>query len=137
VRTESEKKLPAGCTAIARNALNSDTYADQIAPSGTFLQLGAVGHSSPAQAVEFRSIDLPAGLGAIIAARNAGVRHFMYVSVAHPAPMIHASIAVRAECEAAIESAVPNATVLRPWNVLGPGHRVALSVGAGLPSFAE
>ena len=28
-----------------------------------------------------------------------------------------------AECEAAIESAGLNATILRPWYVLGPGHR--------------
>jgi uncharacterized protein YbjT (DUF2867 family) len=29
---------------------------------------------------------------------------------------------VRAECEAAIERAELNATILRPWYVLGPGH---------------
>ncbi len=37
--------------------------------------------------------------------------------------MMHAYIAVRRECEAAIESAGLNATILRPWYVLGPGHR--------------
>ena len=37
--------------------------------------------------------------------------------------MMHAYIAVRSECEAAIESAGLNATILRPWYVLGPGHR--------------
>ena len=37
--------------------------------------------------------------------------------------MMHAYIAVRCECEAAIESAGLNATILRPWYVLGPGHR--------------
>lgn len=31
-------------------------------------------------------------------------------------------IAVRAQCEEAIESAGLNATILRPWYVLGPGH---------------
>ena len=52
----------------------------------------------------------------------AGIRHFVYLSVAHPAPMMHAYIAVRSACEAAIESARLNATILRPWYVLGPGH---------------
>ena len=33
-----------------------------------------------------------------------------------------AYIAVRAECETAIEAAGLNATILRPWYVLGPGH---------------
>jgi len=47
----------------------------------------------------------------------------VYVSVAHPAPMMKAYIAVRQECEALIrESGLP-ATILRPWYVLGPGHR--------------
>jgi uncharacterized protein YbjT (DUF2867 family) len=36
--------------------------------------------------------------------------------------MMHAYIAVREECEAAIEHAGLNATILRPWYVLGPGH---------------
>ena len=34
-----------------------------------------------------------------------------------------AYIAVRAECETAIVAAGLNATILRPWYVLGPGHR--------------
>lgn len=37
--------------------------------------------------------------------------------------MMHAYIAVRTECEAAIDSAGLNATILRPWYVLGLGHR--------------
>ena len=80
-------------------------------------------HPSPAKASEFRRVDLVAGLGAVAAAKTAGIRHFVYLSVAHPAPMMHAYIAVRSECEAAIQSAGLNATILRPWYVLGPGHR--------------
>ena len=34
-----------------------------------------------------------------------------------------AYIAVRAECEALIRQRGLNATILRPWYVLGPGHR--------------
>jgi uncharacterized protein YbjT (DUF2867 family) len=85
--------------------------------------LVGVAHPSPAKAAEFRRIDLPAGLGAISAAKSAGINHFIYLSVAHPAPLMHAYIAVRAECENAIEAAGLNATILRPWYVLGPGHR--------------
>jgi len=36
--------------------------------------------------------------------------------------MMKAYIEVRAECERAIEQARLNATILRPWYVLGPGH---------------
>jgi uncharacterized protein YbjT (DUF2867 family) len=95
----------------------------QILPADTFVQLVGVAHPSPAKADEFRKIDLPAGLGAVAAAKSSGIRHFVYLSVAHPAPMMHAYIAVRSQCEAAIESAGLNATILRPWYVLGPGHR--------------
>jgi uncharacterized protein YbjT (DUF2867 family) len=122
VRPTSDKKLPPGCTTVVGNALDSQSYVHQIAPADTFVQLVGVAHPSPSKAAEYRRIDLPAGLGAVTAAKASGIRHFVYVSVAHPAPMMHAYIAVRTECEAAIESAGLNATVLRPWYVLGPGH---------------
>jgi uncharacterized protein YbjT (DUF2867 family) len=123
VRAGSEHKLPAGCTAVPGNALDGDSYRGKISPADTFVQLVGVAHPSPAKAAEFRRVDLPSGLGAIAAAKSAGIRHFVYLSVAHPAPMMHAYIAVRSECEAAIESAGLNTTILRPWYVLGPGHR--------------
>jgi uncharacterized protein YbjT (DUF2867 family) len=46
----------------------------------------------------------------------------VYVSVAHPAPVMKAYIAVRTQVEQAIRDAGLNATILRPWYVLGPGH---------------
>jgi len=123
VRPGSEKKLPAGCTAVPGSALDADSYAQQIAPADTFVQLVGVAHPSPAKAAEFRKVDLVAGLGAVSAANAAGIRHFVYLSVAHPAPMMQAYIDVRTECEQAIRAAGLNATILRPWYVLGPGHR--------------
>ncbi len=122
IRAGSEKKLPPGCAPVFGNALDGESYAAQISPADTFVQLVGVAHPSPAKAPQFRQIDLPSGLGAIAAAKTAGIRHFIYLSVAHPAPMMHAYIAVRTECEAAIESAGLNTTILRPWYVLGPGH---------------
>src|SRR5436305_950073 len=122
VRPGSEKKLPAGCVGVVGNALDGGSYADKISPADTFVQLVGVAHPSPAKAEEFRKIDLPSGLGAVAAAKQAGIRHFVYVSVAHPAPTMHAYIAVRTECEAAIEAAGLNATILRPRYILGPGH---------------
>ena len=59
----------------------------------------------------------------IAAAKAAGIKHFIYVSVAHPAPMMKDYIAVRTEVESLILSSEMNATILRPWYVLGPGHR--------------
>ena len=123
IRPGSEKKLVKGCTPVLGNALDGRSYAGKIAPCDTFIQLVGVAHPSPAKGDEFRRIDLPSGLGAVAAAREAGVKHFVYLSVAQPAPMMKAYIEVRAECEKAIRDAGLNATVLRPWYVLGPGHR--------------
>jgi uncharacterized protein YbjT (DUF2867 family) len=122
IRSGSEKKLPTGCTPVYGNALDGDSYSAQIAPADTFVQLVGVAHPSPTKGAEVRRIDLPSGLGAAAAAKSAGIRHFVYLSVAHPAPMMQDYIAVRTECEAAIEAAGLNATILRPWYVLGPGH---------------
>lgn len=123
VRSGSENKLPTECTAVTGDALDPDSYAHKIGGADTFVQLVGVAHPSPAKAAEFRRIDRTAGLGAIAAARSAGVRHFVYLSVAHPAPLMHAYIAVRVECEAAIGNSGLHATIVRPWYVLGPGHR--------------
>jgi uncharacterized protein YbjT (DUF2867 family) len=66
---------------------------------------------------------LTAALGAIAAAKEARVGHFIYVSVAQPAPVMKAYLEVRAECEDMLRKSGMNATILRPWYVLGPGHR--------------
>jgi uncharacterized protein YbjT (DUF2867 family) len=123
VRPQSQGKLPSGCEAVSGNALDASSYREHIKPATTFVQLVGVSHPSPAKAAEFRSIDLVAGREAIAAAISAGIQHLIYVSVAHPAPMMKPYIAVRAECEALIRETGLNATILRPWYVLGPGHR--------------
>ena len=123
VRSGSERKLPPGCEIVLGNALDANSYQDTIGPATTFVQLVGVAHPSPAKAAEFRSIDLVAGREAVKAALHTGVRHFVYVSVAHPAPMMKAYIAVRTECENIIRAGGLNATILRPWYVLGPAHR--------------
>jgi uncharacterized protein YbjT (DUF2867 family) len=82
-----------------------------------------VAHPSPAKAKEFVTVDQQSGIEAIGAAKRAGIAHFIYVSVAHPAPAMHAYIAARSACEAELAASGLNSTILRPWYVLGPGHR--------------
>jgi len=123
VRTGSESKLPPGCAVVVGNALEGSSYAGQIRPADTFVQLVGVSHPNPSKAAQFRSVDLVSATGAAQAAAAAGIQHFIYVSVAQPAPVMKAYIQVRAECEAMIRQSGMNATILRPWYVLGPGHR--------------
>jgi uncharacterized protein YbjT (DUF2867 family) len=122
VRPGSEKKLPPGATAIPGDALNKESFVARVAPADTFIQLVGVPHPSPAKARQFREVDLVSALAGIAAAQEAGVGHFIYVSVAQPAPMMRAYQAVRAEAEAALRAARMNASILRPWYILGPGH---------------
>jgi uncharacterized protein YbjT (DUF2867 family) len=123
IRPGSESKLPANCEPISGDALDSSSYGAHIAPADTFVHLVGVSHPNPSKAEQFRSVDLASARGAIHAARQADVGHFVYLSVAHPAPMMKAYIAVRTECEEMLRASGLNATILRPWYVLGPGHR--------------
>jgi uncharacterized protein YbjT (DUF2867 family) len=123
VRPGSEKKLPPGCQAIPGDALDGESYASKIAPADTFVQLVGVSHPNPSKGAEFRSVDLASGQSAVDAARSTGVRHFVYISVAHPAPIMKDYIEVRSQCEDMIRQSGMDATILRPWYILGPGHR--------------
>lgn len=123
VRPGSEHKLPAACTPVLGDALDGASYEQHLRGCDTFIQLVGVAHPSPAKAKEFVEIDQRSGLEGIRAAQRAGVAHFIYVSVAHPAPAMHAYIAARSACEVELEASGINATILRPWYVLGPGHR--------------
>ena len=122
-RSGSEGKLPAGCEAVVGNALDETTFCSSVPPADTFLQLVGVAHPSPAKAAEFRAVDLASARASAKAAAEAGVSHFVYISVAQPAPVMKAYVEARAEGEAAIRAAGVNATFVRPWYVLGPGHR--------------
>jgi uncharacterized protein YbjT (DUF2867 family) len=82
-----------------------------------------VAHPSPKKAREFREVDLASLKAALAAAVPARVSHFVYLSVAHPAPVMQAYWEARAEGEALLVATGLPATVLRPWYVLGPGHR--------------
>jgi len=122
-RKGSENKLPAGCEIVFGNALEKESFAKSVSPSDTFVQLVGVAHPSPAKGEQFRAIDLVSARASISAAAEAKIQHFVYVSVARPAPMMKEYIAVRAEGESLLRATGLNATILRPWYVLGPGHR--------------
>jgi uncharacterized protein YbjT (DUF2867 family) len=123
VRPGSESRLPPGCEIVRGDALDGGSYESSLVGCDTFVQLVGVAHPSPAKACEFVSIDQKSAMEAIRVAARAGIRHFVYVSVAHPAPTMHAYIAARSACEDALRASGLNTTILRPWYVLGPGHR--------------
>jgi uncharacterized protein YbjT (DUF2867 family) len=121
VRPGSESRLAAGATLVSGDPLDAHSIADALGDADTLVQLVGVAHPSPAKARQFREIDL-AAVKAAVEASTGRIRHLVYVSVAHPAPLMKAYIAARAEGEKLIQASGSPATILRPWYVLGPGH---------------
>ena len=133
VRPGSESKVPPGCEIVLGSALDSRSYT--VPHGSTFLHLVGTPHPSPKKAKEFRDVELPSLKASVTAAVAAGSEHFVYVSVAHPAPIMQAYIEVRMECESIIRASGLNATILRPWYVNGARALVAVSVEAFLCSW--
>jgi nucleoside-diphosphate-sugar epimerase len=128
VRRGSEGRLTPGCEGVTGDPLDAFTYREFVAGCDTLVHLVGVAHPSPAKKEQFRSVDLASAHQAILAAAAGGVRHLVYVSVAHPAPVMREYIAARTEAEEAIRKTRLNATILRPWYVLGPGRRWPLLI---------
>jgi uncharacterized protein YbjT (DUF2867 family) len=122
-RPGSERRLPPGCEAVLGNALDAASFVARLPACDTLVHLVGTSHPAPWKARQFREVDLASVAAALAAAEAASVRHFVYLSAAHPAPVMRAYLAVRAACEARIAASGRAATFLRPWYVLGPGHR--------------
>lgn len=142
-RAESMYRVVAGATPVSGNALDAKSVRSALRAGDTVIHLIGTPHPNPLKADAFKRVDLVSAQAAIEAASGAGVAHFVYVSVAQPAPVMRAYIAVRAEGERLIREAGLTATLLRPWYVLGPGHRWPLillpfyKLAAQMPSFRE
>ena len=121
-RPQSTSKIPRDSGVIVGDVLDARTYQDRIPRHATFVHLVGVAHPAPWKAEEFQSVDLTSLEQSVAAAKRAHVEHFVFVSVAHPAPTMKAFIEVRIQCEQRIRESGLHATILRPWYVLGPGH---------------
>lgn len=123
VRAGSERKVPEGAATSIGSALEARDIRNAMLPGDTLVQLVGTPHPAPWKGEEFERVDLASALAAVQAAREAKAAHLVYVSVAHPAPAMRAYVSVRERAEAAIDASGVRATILRPWYILGPGHR--------------
>lgn len=128
VRAGSQSRLPPGPTPIVGDVLSRGSFASAIAPDSVVVHLVGTPHPSPAKAAQFESVDFVSARECVAAARSAGAKHFVYVSVAHPAPVMRAYVDVRMRGEALLRESGMSHTILRPWYVLGPGHRWAYAL---------
>jgi uncharacterized protein YbjT (DUF2867 family) len=127
-RGASASRVPPGIEACIGDVLDGPFLRSALRPGDTFVHLVGTPHPNPRKATEFLRVDLASARAAIEAACCAGIAHFVYVSVAQPAPVMRAYVAARAEAERLIAAAPLTATVLRPWYVLGPGRRWPLAL---------
>lgn len=121
-RKNSLNKIPQGCKAVEGDALDESTFKDYVKENDTFIQLVGVSHPSPAKKEEFKKIDLVSIEASVKAAKSAGVKHFVYLSVAQPAPMMKEYIEVRKHGEQLLTKSEIPSSILRPWYIIGPGH---------------
>ena len=123
VRPESSARVAPGARVITGNPFASDELAQACSAGDTLVHLIGTPRPSPAKAQQFLDVDLASARAAATAAVRARIGHIVYVSVAHPAPVMQAYIAARRQAEDAIRATGIPATILRPWYVLGEGHR--------------
>jgi len=123
VRPGSEARLPSRAVGVTGDALDAASFAAAIPKQATVVHLVGTPRPHPSKAAEFQRVDLGSIRATTTAAQRRGASHIVYVSVAHPAPVMHTYIAARVEGEALVAATGIPATILRPWYVLGPGHR--------------
>ena len=122
-RAESAGCVPAQATPVIGDALDGKSVESALRPKDTVIHLVGTPHPNPSKAAQFEKVDLVSIRATVAAAKNVGIGHLIYVSVAQPAPVMRAFLWVRTLGEAMIREAGLTATVVRPWYVLGPGHR--------------
>jgi uncharacterized protein YbjT (DUF2867 family) len=123
VRPGGAARVTAGVEPSELDVFDQAQLAGALRAGDTLVHLIGTPHPNPRKAAEFERVDLASVRAAAMAAAATGIAHLVYVSVAQPAPIMQAYVDVRRAGEAAIVATGIAATFIRPWYVLGPGHR--------------
>jgi uncharacterized protein YbjT (DUF2867 family) len=123
VRAGGAARVAPGIAAHEVDVFDGAQLAAALSGCNAVVHLVGTPNPNPRKAQEFERVDLGSARVCATAAERAGVAHFIYVSVAQPAPVMQAYVAARQAAEDGIRETGLAATFLRPWYVLGPGHR--------------
>ncbi len=143
VRPASATRLPIGIEPVPGNVLDAADYRRALRADDTLVHLVGTPHPNPRKAAEFIAVDLASVQAAAAALASVRPRHAIHLSVAHPAPVMKAYVDVRVEGERLIRETRVPATFVRPWYVVGPGHRWVLllvplyALGRALPGTRD
>ena len=122
-RAASVARIAKGATGVIGDALDGKAVEAALRPGDTVIHLVGTPHPNPSKAEQFEKVDLVSIRATVAAAKSAGIAHLIYMSVAQPAPVMRAYLWVRTLGETMIREAGLTATFVRPWYVMGPGHR--------------
>jgi uncharacterized protein YbjT (DUF2867 family) len=123
VRPGGAPRAAAGTRPLEIDVFDVAQLAPALRGADAAVHLVGTPHPNPRKAAQFLSVDFASAQVCAQAAVAAQVGHFVYVSVAQPAPLMHAYVDARRAAEAAIVATGLTSTFVRPWYVLGPGHR--------------
>jgi uncharacterized protein YbjT (DUF2867 family) len=122
-RASAKAKLVAGVNAVIGDSLDAASYESLLRPDHVVVHLVGTPKPAPWKAESFERVDLGSVQQLARATAESPVAHVVYVSVAQPAPTMRAYVDARRRAEAVLRETNLPLTILRPWYVLGPGHR--------------
>jgi uncharacterized protein YbjT (DUF2867 family) len=122
-RPQSVQKLPVGCTPVIADPSDPSSYVNSIPANSIFVHLLGVSRPGPKKKLLFYSVDLASLKASVEAAKQANVKHFVYMSVAqYPTKVMADYQEARRQAEEAIIKSGIVSTFIRPWYIVGPGH---------------
>ena len=122
-RASAKDRVAKGATPVIGDPLDATTYATALEPGHVVVHLVGTPKPAPWKGESFQRVDLGSVQQLARATAQSPVAHIVYVSVAQPAPTMHAYIDARRRAEAILRETQIPLTILRPGYVLGPGHR--------------
>ena len=122
-REQSVRKLPEGCNIVLGSPFDASGYVNSIPSNCVFVHLVGVAHPGPKKKEQFYTIDLASLKVSVEAAKQAKVKHFVYMSVAQsPTKVMGDFQEARRQGEEIVLASGLTSTFIRPWYVVGPGH---------------
>jgi uncharacterized protein YbjT (DUF2867 family) len=122
-RSASRDRLGTGVSPIIGDPLDASTYSASLRPDHVVVHLVGTPKPAPWKGASFERVDFGSVRQLASAVATRPVAHIVYVSVAHPAPVMRDYTDARVKAEAVLQATTIPLTILRPWYILGPGHR--------------
>lgn len=124
VRLGSEKKVPPGIEILVADVFDTNSWKDKVPPNSIFVHMLGVSHPSPSKKKYFNSIDLKSVILAADIAKIKAAKKFIFLSVAmEPSGLMRDFQKAKRMAEEYISMQNLSSVFIRPWYVLGPGHR--------------